>query len=214
MKLNPAIKIAETLFPALCNAVVVDPDKIKFRITHGAASSSVSVTPEPEEAGNLIGKSGRTFKAFETLARIIGDRHQHPILFGVETDIGKNPAHKDRGQVDEKEWHPKTVDAMLCSTLSAFLHYTPEVRVLNDSRRRTTWEVLLDEEEPLCSVADSAVAAALDTIFSAIAKLYGKTVSIAYIRRGAGATPESNRQVDIQPASADGRYAKQLGTAA
>ena len=197
---NPAVDVADTLFPAMCRAVVVNPDKVQVTVKHGRASSSVSVSPHPDEAGNVIGKRGRTVKALNTIARAAGDRHQWPITFGVETPPGDNPQNKDRGVIPWKKWDAEAMESLLLSTLSSFLYWKPELTVLVETPRRTSWEVVLDDSEPVAKVDDDAVAAALDAIFGAIGKLHGKTISIAYVRRGTATK---------QPATAAGRFAKE-----
>lgn len=201
MMSNPAIEITDTLLRDLCRAVVVNPDTLSFSVNHGAASTSFSVTPDEEEAGNMIGKSGRTVKAFTLLSKLIGSRHGWPVLYGVATDSGANPPQKDRGEVEEKVWNLKTNDSLLRATVASFLQDTASVRVLENSRRRTTWEIVLSENEPKLIETDVAVAAALNTIFSAIGKLHGRTCCIAFVRTG-------NTEQEPQPATARGRYAE------
>ena len=208
-----ATEIAETLFPALCRAVVVDAKKIDVKVKHGAASSSISVDPEQEEAGNLIGKHGRIIRSFVLLSQAVGERHSWPVRYGVETEPGANPPQKERTFELNKVWNAKAANDLLNSTLSAFLVYPAQVSTLVNSRRRTSYEVVLNEEEPVLNVSleerdkpvqlgDDAICAALNNIFESIGRLCGRTVTIAYVRKSEPKEP--------QPKKADGRYTKEL----
>lgn len=197
-----AMGIAETLFPALARAIVVHPDELKVTVLHGTASSSVTATPHPMEAGTLIGKGGRTVRAMQLIAKLAGERYGHVVKWQVACEKGENPPQFDRRDVTfDKPWKTPQVKSLLVSTLSAFLYLPPSVGVVEDSRLHTLFEVVLDEAEPATNTEDDSIADALEHIFNAVGKLCGKTVGVAWIRR--------SRPME-QPQRADGKYAKEL----
>lgn len=212
---NPAIEIADTLFPALCNAIVVNPNKLEHSITHGTASSSVSVKPDEAEAGSLIGRSGKTIHAFGLLATLIGDRHRWLVSYGVDSN-GPNPKQKDRPEVIfNKEWNAAEMEGLLHSTLSSFLFHPADVKTLLQTSRRTSYEIVLASDEPIPLVSitgkdkqqlrgDAAVAHMLIVIFEAAGRLCSHTVNIAYVRRAAA--------TELQPANANGRFVKEIAS--
>ena len=216
---NSAVEIVDTLFPALCKAIVVEPEKLAVQSKHAKASSIVAVNPHPNEAGNLIGRNGQTIKSFELLAKLIGDKHEWPIKYTVQVEPGENPSPAQRPPFIFGEWDAENVKSLLASTLSAFLH-SPANLEMFDLKHSTTFEVVLDinEPEPEAEITvrdadgilkqhfgDDAVTLMLRKIFGAIGKLHGKTVAITYVRKH-----PTNKLQEKQPENAHGRYAKEL----
>lgn len=220
---NPAPLIAETLFPLLCRAVVVDQDALQVDVRHGAGSSTVAVTPSRAETGNVIGKKGRSARSFQLLAKLVGEKHGWPIHYTVLAPPGKNPPSVLRPPVAKvRKWNTGETVALLSSTLSAFLLCEPTATVtVLDIGTHSTLEVMLGDGEPQFNATllvtappkegvesdpiringDEAVQAALRTIFGAIGKQHGRTIYVTLIRRGGSMEP--------QPATAAGRYARE-----
>lgn len=227
MKTNPATTIAETLLPRLAKAVAVNPEDVDVGVKHARASTVVSVAATTE-AGNLIGKKGRTAKSFKLLARLIGDKHRWQVSYDIQTPMGENPPPTTRPVLSAQEkWSLKDTRDLLRETLMSFLECEPVITA-TEFQYQTTFEVVLDDSEPQREAQISAVLQqhkmssekledethllknteavnyALSTIFGAIGRIHGRTVYVVLVDTRTG------RKAEKQPPIADGRYAKEL----
>jgi predicted RNA-binding protein YlqC (UPF0109 family) len=222
--MNAGPLIAQTIFPALARALVVAPEELHIDIVHGSGSSTVAATPPKSDAGNLIGKNGRTVKAFEMISKLVGEKHQWPIIYRVQVPpVAHNPTPVFR----EPIMYGGATDfiataALLRSTLNSFLSYPVEV-TFRLFEFHVGFEAVLNSDEPLpvarltygaprvvlvgqkpvdlpnVLTGDDAVSGAMNVIFAAIMRLHGLTTAVTLVRQ----EPSQEQQ----PASADGRYA-------
>ncbi len=223
--LNPAQQAAEALFPAMCRAVVVAPDAVRVDVQHGAASTAIVAEAAPSDAGNLIGKGGRTIRSFQLLAELVGGKYSWPVSYAVRTPDGPNPPPTARPEILAREWDGAAMEATLQSVLDFYLECDAQVSH-TESGNVANFEVVLQGAEPVrggemfVSVpelpptgtkpvtvqrrlqGDEAERFMLNTIFSAIGKVHGRKVHVAYVRRSAPPEP--------QPVTADGRFAEEI----
>lgn len=225
--MNAAAAAADTVFPLLARAVVVAPSELIIDVRHSVASSIVVARPVGCETGNLIGKAGRTVKAFELLARLVGDRHQWPVTYVVDVPPGDNPPPASRPKLKlVYRWDATIANKLLLDTLKAFMFGEPTVTV-KSFEYSTGFEVLIPDGEPVPDAemqysymatggpkgdgaeaihrvyGDAAVSVALNIVFAAVGRIAGNKITIAYIRRsGSYEVP--------QPNTAAGRYSKEI----
>lgn len=229
---NPAKLIAETLFESLAKAIVVQPDKLSVTVKHGVASSAVAVHPDASDAGVLIGKKGRTIRAMQLLAHLVGEKYGYPVSYSVETNPGVNPPPASRPFVEfVPERSSGETQRLLGETLDAILEHDAQVGV-NECGATTVFEVVMDGREPQheCELmvvvpelaaegceavdvnrrlqGDSAVMLMLNTIFSAVGRMHGRRVEVQLIRRPGGSAAQRE---EPQPDTAAGRFAQELG---
>lgn len=226
MKPAPPVSV-DSLFGDLCRAIVVEPKSLAISVKHGSASTTVAAHPTQADTGCLIGKQGRTVKAFKLLAQAIGDRYRWPIVYAVEAPPGPNPASVDRPIVAPKERYDPEHGLRLLRGVSAALHSKPTQVTVAVFEHHVSYEVVVCRKEPVANVelsyknplqikgnksnecetvgrGDNAVSMALNIIFQAIGQMHGVTISVAYVRQG-GADAE-----EPQPESAAGRYASEV----
>ena len=225
VQLNSAALAAESLFPALCRELVVAPEAVRVDVQHGSASTAVVASAAPDDAGNLIGKGGRTVRSFRLLAQLVGSRHGWPVSYTVETPPGSNPPPVDRPELLAREWDGGAVARLLGPVLDSYLCLDADAGY-TESGSVTNFEVVLHHDEPErgCELfvavpelpasgtepvlvqrrlqGDEAERFMLNVIFSAIGKVHGRKVHVAYVRRAPAAEP--------QPVSAAGRFAAEL----
>jgi predicted RNA-binding protein YlqC (UPF0109 family) len=206
-----------SLFTALAKALVSNPDKLEVEVRHGAASVTVASNPTAEDTGNLIGRKGRTVKAFQLLARLAGAKAGWAVNYCVQADGGPNPAQQDRPEPEVAAKDGRWARALLERVLRAVLLYPASVSAA-EFCKRSEFEVVPDDREPEQVAAltyvvppdsgggepttvrgDAALGAALSTVFAAAGKAKGRKVAVHYVRRRAAAP---------QPARADGRFAE------
>lgn len=217
----------DSLFGDLCRAIVVAPNALAITVKHGSASTTIAAHPAPADIGCLIGKQGRTVKAFKLLAQAIGDRHHWPIVYAVEAPPGPNPASVDRPIHPPKDKYDAEHGLRLLKGVSAALHTHPAEVTVAVFEHHISYELVILGDEPVANVelrytypssvsgkkvvetdtaarGDNAISMALNVIFQAIGQMHGVTVSVAYVRHGEPAMEEA------QPQSAAGRYAKKV----
>jgi predicted RNA-binding protein YlqC (UPF0109 family) len=211
--MNRAKEIAETLFPALCRALSIDPTEVNIEVKHGAASSAVVASPSPNEAGNLIGKKGATVQSMESLAKLIGLKHKWPVQYVLDNPAKEKKKPKKRMIGPSSQWDNDAFESLFNSTFSALLHHAAEVSftpfgktisieaVLDDDEPAFALQVKPDNDELLHDAA--ALSYVLKLVFNAIGQLHNKTIIVIVLRRN-GIPPQR------QPRSAAGRYANEL----
>jgi predicted RNA-binding protein YlqC (UPF0109 family) len=222
---SAAVQIAETLFPALCHAVVVRPSELDITVRHLSKSSTVSVEPPKTLTGSLIGRGGSRIKAFTLLARLVGDKHGWPVVFNISTEPGQNPKPAHHEIEELLSLDKGYVVKLLESTLTSFLHLPFKVSV-EKSQSLLAFEVVIDPNEPPIKRSrealaiinkdhadktfdgieegDEAIQTMLNALFVGVGVLRGCVIKITYMRPQEGRIPQD----DPQPTSADGRYVR------
>jgi predicted RNA-binding protein YlqC (UPF0109 family) len=201
-----AVLIVERLLPSLFRSLCRHPNDLVFNATHYSASSIIRVRPHDDDFPLLMGSGARTFKSLKTILRAISDRHGHKLE--LEHILGGRPkdAVKTQWPVIEPNpmFDPAPLRCLLVQTVQAFSKDASVDMTKDSSSYRIQIEVP-NAEGP----NELEMESALTTVWNAMAKLRGGDMRIIYRAGLEGAVPlPPEAVIELQPESADGRYAK------
>ena len=94
-------------------SIVDHPDDVKVDRKVDEMGVLLTLSVNPEDMGQIIGRQGGTARAMRTLLRVIGAKHNSRINFRIEEPEGSTRAPaKDAGADSAKET-PKDVDEVV-----------------------------------------------------------------------------------------------------
>jgi len=79
-------------------ALVDHPDDVKSDREVDEMGVLISLHLNPEDMGQVIGRSGQTAKAIRTLLRVVGAKNQARVNLKIVEPEGSDRGHSDRGR--------------------------------------------------------------------------------------------------------------------
>ena len=96
----------------IVKSLVDRPDDVRTERTVDEMGVLITLHINPEDMGQVIGRSGQTAKAIRTLLRVVGAKHKARVNLKIYEPEGSRRAHQDRLQESGATEHHDAGDGM------------------------------------------------------------------------------------------------------
>ncbi len=88
----------QTFVEYIVKSLVDRPDDVRTERTVDEMGVLITLHINPEDMGQVIGRSGQTAKAIRTLLRVVGAKHKARVNLKIHEPEGSRRAHQSHGE--------------------------------------------------------------------------------------------------------------------
>lgn len=201
MTTNKVANSVKVLLAEICGQLILKPDRLKIDVMPMTESFVVYILASFSDAKRIVGTGGVHFEALRNLVKLIGQKHGFSGELDTVQDDGKPVVDRYPEFAAADNWPKAKVQTLIQKICAAVFRDDDAIRInIQDGQNGMSMvEVLISGDE-----ADSTVEK-MRAILTCLVKPIGKGN-----QRRLLANIVASGSSERQPASADGRFAKEI----